>query len=636
MQRTEIRIDPAQRLGRINPHIYGHFIEHLGRCINGGVWAEMLGARKFVGFDDDHNGLPDPWTVGVRNPNVLASIEPDPDLGHRLCLQLLRDDGAAHGVSHPGVCVRAGQTYSLLVWAQAIGDVRDIEISLGGETICRPAPSGRWELLEILLNTRWDADDASLFIGGRGRGELRLRAASLMPAEARALGGYRPDVLGMARAIRAPLVRWPGGCFADAYLWRNGVGPRDARPVRFDPAWPAWEPNDFGTDEFVIWCREVGADPCVCVNTGSATAEDAAAWVQYCNGPADSEWGRVRAENGHPLPHDVRYWGVGNETYGSWEIGSVPADEYAQMFLHYAERMRAADPEIKLVAVGADPDNHPDWNRTVLEIAGGAMDYLSVHWYGPHKREDHRADDQYLAVVAAPVDIERRLRQVARTIDEVLGEDSGVEIAFDEWNVWLDAGGDTGIEERYELRDGLFAAGVFNLLHRMCERVTMANFAQLVNVLPAIVTSPTAAWGTPQYHAFRLYATSCQPVVVDCRTESRCFDSPAIGNIPALGSVPYLDAAATMSEDALTLAVSVVNRDPSADIAAEVRLADDATIVSASAAEMSGESVRATGSEARPDAVSISLSDVEASGGSFTHVFPAHSATVITLHLERP
>ena len=636
MQSAEIRIDPSQRLGRINPHIYGHFIEHLGRCINDGVWAEMLRARKFVGFDDDHDGLPDPWTVGTRNPDVLASIERDPDLGDRLCLQLLRDDGAAHGVSHPGICVRAGRSYSLQVWVQTAGDVREIEVSLGGASVRQPAPSGRWERLDLQLDARWDADDASLVIGGRGRGELRLRAPGLMPVEARALGGYRADVLGMTQAIRAPLVRWPGGCFADAYRWRDGVGPRDARPVRFDPAWRAWEPNDYGTDEFALWCREVDADAYICVNTGSATAEDAAAWVQYCNGPADSEWGRVRAENGHPKPHDVRYWGVGNETYGGWEIGGIAADEYARLFLRFAERMRAADPEIKLVAVGADPERYPDWNRTVLEIAGEAMNYLSVHWYGPHKREDQRADDQYLAIVAAPVDIERRLRAVARTIDEVLGEGSGVEIAFDEWNVWLDAGGDDGIAERYELRDGLFAAGVFNLMHRMCETVTMANFAQLVNVLPAVVTSPTAAWGTPQYHTFRLYATSSQPVVVDCRTESRCFDSPEVGNIPALGSVPYLDASATMSEDASTVALSVVNRHPSEDIAAEVVLADEAIIASATAAELSGESVRASGSEATPDAVSISLSEVEASGGWFTHVFPTHSATVITLRLERP
>ncbi len=634
MADATITVDTSQRIGVINPDIYGHFIEHLGRCINGGIWAEMLTARRFVGFDDDHNGLPDPWTVGVRNPDVLAHLEHDADAGAHIRLRLLRDDALFRGVSHGGLCVRAGGNYSLQCSVQTSGRVRQIRISLGGATVTRSAPAGRWERLDVQLPARWDSDDAALTIAACGSGELLVREASLMPAEARARGGLRSDVLDMVKLINPPVIRWPGGCFADAYRWRDGIGPRDRRPVRFEPAWRDFEPNDFGTNEYITWCRAVETEPYICVNTGSASAEDAAAWVQYCNGPAASEWGRARAEEGYPTPHGVKYWGIGNETYGSWEIGNVPAADYARLFVQFAERMRAADPDIKLIAVGADPVAHPDWNRTVLEIAGEAMDYLAVHWYGPHKRDDAKQSEMYHSIVAAPLDIDRRLRLVAATIDEVMGEGSGVGIAFDEWNVWLDATGDTGIAERYELRDGLFAAGVFNCMHRLCDRVTMANLAQLVNVLPAIVTSASAAWGTPLYHAFRLYTGSCQPVCVACETDGPTFSSPEFGNIPAMPDVPYLDASATASEDGQVLALSVVNRHMTDDLSAQITLADGRTISSATAAELSGESARATGSEAAPDAVSISLADVDASGDTFTHTFPAHSATVITLGLE--
>ncbi|MCD6361960.1 MAG: hypothetical protein J7M38_13975, partial [Armatimonadetes bacterium] len=328
-----------------------------------------------------------------------------------------------------------------------------------------------------------------------------------------------------------------------------------------------------------------------------------------------------------------KWWGVGNETYGGWEIGNVPADEYARLFLPFAERMRAADPDIRLIAVGADPERFPDWNRTVLEIAGEAVDCLSVHWYGPHTRDDSRRHDMYHSIVAAPVDIERRLRLMADTIEQVLGADTGVTIAFDEWNVWLAATGDDGIAERYELRDALLAVGVFNLLWRMCGRVSMANLAQLVNVLPAIVTSRTGAWGTPLYHAFRLHGGSCRPIAIACDTEGPTFDSPAFGNIPAMEGVSYIDAAATMSEDGREVALSVVNRHRTEDIEAEVTVGD-ARIATATVTELNAASEQAVTSQASPNTICLSGEELDIRDGTLKYTFPAHSATVILLRLE--
>ncbi len=631
MASARIRVDVGRRLGRIDPNIYGHFIEHLGRCINGGIWGEMLGARKFVGFDDDRDGLPDPWRViGGRDPQLLASVEHESGVG-LLRLRSLSDNGS-HGVAHGALVVRRGERYSLELEARTTGgDIGEVELALGGARAVRPAPGGEWERWAIELAARWDADDAALTIAGRGRGELQVRDLSLMMAGDRAIGGFRADVVELVRALRPPVIRWPGGCFADGYQWRKGVGQRGERPPVFDSAWGAWEPNDFGTDEFVAWCRLVGAEPYICVNTGSADAAEAAAWVQYCNGGADSEFGSRRARNGHAEPYAVRYWSVGNETYGGWEIGHVPAEEYGHRFLEFAEAMRAVDPGIELIAVGADPVNYPGWNHTVLEIAGEQMDYLSVHYYCPHRREDARADEQYTAIVAAPVDVERRLAMVGETIREVLGPDGGVRIAFDEWNVWLDANRDTLLEERYELRDALFAAGVLNALQRRCADVTMANLAQLVNVLPAITTSPTGAWGTPLYHAFRLYVDECGPVAVACSCACESFDAPAFGNIPALEAVGWIDASATVSEDGGRLALAMVNRHRTEEVEAEIEIAG-ARPGAARISVLSGESERAGGSEHAPEAVSIVRESVAAKQVETLRLAP-HAVTILTVEL---
>ncbi|MGD9495053.1 MAG: alpha-L-arabinofuranosidase C-terminal domain-containing protein [Armatimonadota bacterium] len=634
MLHARVSVDLSRRVGRIDPNIYGHFIEHLGRCINGGIWGEMLQARKFAGFDEDHDGLPDPWRViGGRNPHLLAGIEHEG--GTRFLRLCCLADTFTHGVAHCALALRRGTRYSLQLELRSVaGDLREVELALGGAREVRPAPGGEWELWKIELPAHWDADDAALTIACRGKGELQVRDVSLMAAHDRELGGFRADVIDLVRAIRPPVVRWPGGCFADGYRWADGVGRRALRKPVFDPAWGAWEPDDFGTDEFVAWCRLVGAEPYICVNTGSADAAQAAAWVQYCNGGADSKLGEYRARNGHPEPHRVRYWGIGNETYGGWEIGNVPAEHYAHTFVEFAQAMRAVDPEIRLIAVGADPVDYPDWNRTVLQIASAQIDYLSVHRYVPHQRDDAQYDRQYHAIVAAPVDIERRLQMVADTIREVLGPGSGVRIAFDEWNVWLNAGRAELLEEHYELRDALFAAGVLNALQRRCADVTMANLAQLVNVLPAIATSHTGAWGTPLYHVFRLFTAQCEPIAVPCTCECESFDAPAFGNVPALCGVGWIDASASVSEDGSRAAVTVVNRHRTEAVDVEVALSGAGEPASAQIALLCGESERAAGSEHAPDAVCIHRQPLPVAGRSLVCLLAPHSAGVVTFTLR--
>jgi alpha-N-arabinofuranosidase len=258
------------------------------------------------------------------------------------------------------------------------------------------------------------------------------------------------------------------------------------------------------------------------------------------------------------------------------------------------------------------------------------MDHLSVHRYVPHHRDDDDRERQYAAIVAAPVDVERRLRMVADTIDEVLGDGGDVKIAFDEWNVWLDANRSNDLEERYELRDALFAAGVFNALHRLCGELSMANLAQLVNVLPAMTTSRTGAWPTPIYRAFELYARRCGEIALSCRCECETFDADEFGNIPRLSNVPWLDASATISEDGAEIALAVVNRHPSEAIEAEIRVDEDEPRL-VQQAVLNGASAAATTSPSTPRAVDIHVTSIDREPLPLSRRLPPHSVTFLTL-----
>ncbi|GAI11507.1 unnamed protein product, partial [marine sediment metagenome] len=178
--------------------------------------------------------------------------------------------------------------------------------------------------------------------------------------------GFRKDVLKAVRSIKCPLLRWPGGNFASNYHWEDGIGPKEERPVRFDLAWNKEETNRFGTDEFIEYCRAVGAEPYICVNIGTGNLDEAIHWLEYCNSTGNTYYAKLRAKNGHPEPYRVKYWGVGNENYGEWQVGYRSAKEYAKVLREYAYFMKVVDPTVKIIAVGAD---EPEWDLEVIKTA---------------------------------------------------------------------------------------------------------------------------------------------------------------------------------------------------------------------------------------------------------------------------
>jgi len=438
--------------------------------------------------------------------------------------------------------------------------------------------------------------------------------------------GFRTDVLEAVRGLRVPILRWPGGNFVSGYHWMDGIGPKEQRPRRMELAWLAEESNRFGTDEFIEYCRAIGAEPYICVNLGTGTLDEAAAWVEYCNGTGDTYYANLRRQNGHPEPYGVKYWGLGNEMYGPWQIGQKEAREYALFAREAAKLMKRVDLSIKLVSCGWDGLH--DWDRIVLEILAPYVDYHSIHIYTG-------SDDHYLNI-AQVHQAERCIRATWALIQEVkykqrLGHD--IRIAYDEWNVWFRERTD-GLEERYNLSDALAVATYLNIFQRHPREVGMANLAQLVNVIAPIFTSPEGLFRQTIYWPLRLYAAHAQPISLDVWVASETFtaeiDPEDRQFLAPLMPLPYLDVSATCDEAGETVTLFVVNRHAADDVEATIQFTDFKPMPAAQVYEVSGPDLNAV-NDFGSEQVGVTEKQVTDAAAIFTYTFPAHSITVMKL-----
>ncbi len=391
----------------------------------------------------------------------------------------------------------------------------------------------------------------------------------------------REDVFGLVDRLKIPLIRYPGGNFASGYHWEDGIGPKLTRPERFDAAWSAVESNQVGTDEYMAFMHRLGSEPILVVNDGSGTPQEAARWVAYCNS-VEGEQARRRAENGHPQPYNVKYWGVGNEVWGKWQIGTTTAENYARRLCQFSEAMRDVDPTIRIVACGniifSDSPEDPGrkWNETVFKIAGQEIDHLSFHLYQPDQDGWNDKNDLELlhhTVCAAPLMAEQIIARIGAQLAE-LSPTRKIGVAFDEWNLWLTPPAASGSmhQVHYTMRDALYCAGMLNVFHRQCNPLSMANLAQLVNVLPLIVTDASRAYPTPMYWPFWLYS-KMQHVALRSQVSAALFDSQPLGqHIPAQHGVPYLDVSVTRSSDQQKVSIALINRHPRRKMAVDISL----------------------------------------------------------------
>jgi alpha-L-arabinofuranosidase len=370
-----IEIDAAKTIGKVHPFIFGQFMEHEYKTIQGGLWAELLRNRKFERGDVNRDGVADGWVPEERIANRYWEVVEGQGINVRYYVdhreyygggvsQAIELYGPASGHSsiyQIGLEVMKGRRYSFYVYLKRRGTGKVwVELEKRGAP-----PYGRTEFTE--LSDRWekyvaeftaseDTKEARLRIGVEGHGTFWIDSASLMPQDN--LRGMRADVVEALRPLRLPILRYPGGCFADEYHWQNGIGPRDQRPEIWTDVWQEWDPNDFGTDELMDLARELGFQPHITANYASGTPEEAARWVEYANGSKDTTWGKLRARNGHPEPYNIPWWAVGNEGARSCienYTGGNRIETYAERFQQYSTAMRMVDPSIRIMAGGVPP-----------------------------------------------------------------------------------------------------------------------------------------------------------------------------------------------------------------------------------------------------------------------------------------
>jgi alpha-N-arabinofuranosidase len=451
--------------------------------------------------------------------------------------------------------------------------------------------------------------------------------------------GFRRDVLEAVRRLRVPVLRWPGGNFVSGYHWTDGVGPVADRPRRSELAWYAEESNRFGTNEFIEYCQELGTDPYICVNMGSGSMDEAQAWVEYCNGTGNTHWANLRRAHGYPEPHRVPYWGLGNEMYGSWQIGHLSAEDYVKRARAFALVMKRTDPTIKLVGCGHN--GWSDWDETVIDGLAPIIDFYSIHLYTG--QADHYATvfqshqaERAVRICAALIERARYAQRLTHPID----------IAFDEWNVWYRTRTPedrvSGIEERYDLSDALAVAAFLHGFIRQCRVVRIANLAQLVNAIAPIFTSRHGLFLQTIYHPLRLYAEHTHEIALDVHIDAPRHALPPgqeeqtlgrVHHVADLGPFLLLDAVATCDPAGQELTIAVVNRDRDRSHAATIDLTGAVARGELEASEVNGPDVGATNSFEHPDRVGVRERRRPVAGPRVEYEFPAHSVSVLRLRL---
>ena len=293
--------------------------------------------------------------------------------------------------------------------------------------------------------------------------------------------GYRRDVLEATRALRTSLVRWPGGNFVSGYHWEDGIGPQAGRPTRIDLAWGFRESNAFGTDEFVEWCRRAATEPYFCVNLGTGTMDEARNWVEYCNVEKGTYWSDLRRRSGYEKPHKVKYWALGNEMDGPWQICRKTADEYGRIAQETGKLMRMVDPTIQLSACGSsmwDMPTYGTWEDTVLDHCFEQVDFLSLHSYFMNP---HDSTEEYFGNIELTDNFIKQTVAIADAVAARKRSAKRIMLSFDEWNVWYKARSIEDlrkpgwpvaprlIEEVYNYEDALVVGGALITLMNNCE-----------------------------------------------------------------------------------------------------------------------------------------------------------------------
>jgi alpha-N-arabinofuranosidase len=451
--------------------------------------------------------------------------------------------------------------------------------------------------------------------------------------------GLRKDVLAALRELNFRSMRYPGGNFLSGYRWEDGIGPKDQRPVRRDLAWQSIETNQFGTDEFMQFCKEIGTEPMMAVNMGTGSIQDAANLVEYCNAPVGTKYANLRAEYAQEDPYGVKYWCIGNEMDGPWQIGHLEAEDYGKKAREAAKMMRWHDNDIKLVLCGSSNSHmptFPEWDRVALEICYDYVDYHSMHHYANNNANDTAS---FLAKSAEFEYFVDTLSGVLRYVKAKNRSKKEVYLQWDEWNVWYKAHGSEHtqgnweeaphlIEEVYNLEDALVVAQWMNVFLRKSDVIKVACLAQIVNVIAPILTTTDAMLKQSIYYPFMLFSQMANGKALDVKTIAPMY------NTAEFGDMPLLDVSSSYNEETNSNAIFIVNRSQTDSLPVEIAWQDRTPKSIESVYQLAGTDPKAANSFENPNQVIAKQVDApKLDGSSTTFSLPPLSFTAINVQL---
>jgi alpha-L-arabinofuranosidase len=452
--------------------------------------------------------------------------------------------------------------------------------------------------------------------------------------------GFRGDVLELVRELGPTIVRYPGGNFLSGYNWEDGVGPRDQRPVRLDLAWGSTETNQFGTNEFIKWCRAAHCEPMLGVNLGTRGPDEARAFLEYCNHPSGTQWSDLRAQHGYPDPHGVKFWCLGNEMDGPWQICQKTAYEYGRAAKETAKVMKWVDPTIQVAACGSSArtmSTFGSWEYESLDECFEQTDFLSLHMYF-----ENPLNDTVEFLSNADV-MDRFIREAVSVCDAVAAKRRSpkrIALSFDEWNVWYKARTTADhkqpgwpkaprlIEEIYDLQDALLVGGALITLINNADRVQAACLAQLVNVIGPIFTEPGGpAWRQTIFYPFQLTAQHANGAVLRSSVATVPLTTETAGLVPALLAAPLHDP------DKKRIVVFLLNRRPAETDEVTIELRGFPPIGSCELTQICGPNLKETNSTEQPARVSpVRSEEYAVTADRITAKLPAFSWSVLTVH----
>ncbi len=659
----EIKIDAADKAPRpVSRLLYGKFAEHLWRNIYHGMWAQLLENPsfeewKFFGETREKAlGTIARFQPGAGQKDREASLERGIALGwfplgegqveyacpkepvnaeqcQRFEVKSLKGEEA--GILQP-LCMPLHREGAYTLSFHARGDTQGKELRVSvrkwqdlGCILGRGAATGvgpEWKRFTVALTLPRvgeaggpaKAEPLALALALPGPGSVCLDQVFLVPNDN--VDGFDRDVVRLCKESKLPLLRYPGGNFVSGYRWKEGVGPIDARPMRLNPAWFHAEYNHVGTAEFMAFCKAVGCEPMICVNAGDGTPEEAAQWVEYCNGDAaKTAMGKLRAAHGRAEPYRVRYWEIGNELYGSWQIGHCTPEEYAERYEKFFNAMRAVDPSILCIANGQDEG----WNAPITQRKGKILRSLSIHCLigdGIPATADPR--EVYESLMGYTWQFEGYMRRLGA---QMAAGGATPCFALTELQIFTNK---AELPNNGTLSEALFLSGMINSSMRLDGMVELITHSALVNHGGGLRKSREIVFAGPVHYASTLYATQTGTTPLRMQVLCPMFDTTEKYS-PAVKGVPYLDAAALLDAEGGSLTLIATNRHPEKALAATVALAGFQAAPEAAVGTLGGASYMAVNTAEDPENVKIVESKTACTDGRIAHTFPPHSITTI-------